>query len=161
MISSWKLYELYVELEGIEPRIWRRILVLRAIKLPDRIQQRGLLRRLLKMYLFHNPLEILTRLGLRPFSGSAPLAQQKLPQPVARTQLILLRRLARSHQVAQRLMGRIRHPHRRQVSGAIQRASLSASRRSVLTRSPSFTGICIGTTTLQSTPRFVSCQYNT
>ena len=47
------------------------------------------------------------------------MAQQKLAQPMPRAQLILLRGFARAHQIAQGLMRRVRHPHRRQVARAI------------------------------------------
>jgi hypothetical protein len=38
---------------------------------------------------------------------------------VARPQLILLRCLPGAHQIAERLVRRVRHPHRRQIAGAI------------------------------------------
>ena len=46
-------------------------------------------------------------------------AQQKLAQPMTSSQLILLGRLARPHQVAQRLRTLIRNPDRRQIAGSI------------------------------------------
>ena len=56
---------------------------------------------------------------LDPRRRTPPMAQQELAQPVPRPQLILLRRLARPHQIAQRLVLRVRHPHRRQVPAAV------------------------------------------
>jgi hypothetical protein len=52
--------------------------------------------------------------ALRP----AAVPQQKLAEPVRCFQLILFRRLTRAHQIPQRLMPCIAHPHRRQFSGA-------------------------------------------
>jgi hypothetical protein len=49
----------------------------------------------------------------------------------------------------------VRSPPRR------QRASFTASRRSVFTRSPAFTGTSVGATTAHPTPNSVSCQYST
>ena len=67
------------------------------------------------------------------------LAQQKLPQPMPMAQLIPLGGQPCPHQIAQRLVRRVGHPHRRQISGAQSRAPASrASRRSVFTRSPAF-----------------------
>ena len=45
--------------------------------------------------------------------------QQELAEPVFRPQLIFLSRLPRSYQISQRLMRRVRYPHRRQLSGPI------------------------------------------
>jgi len=48
-----------------------------------------------------------------------PAAQQQLLQPMARAQLVLLRRLARPHQVPQRLVRLIRHPDSCEITGPI------------------------------------------
>ena len=56
---------------------------------------------------------------LRALGRSPPVAQQELAQPVASPQLIALGRQASAHQIAQRLMRRIRHPHRRQIPAPI------------------------------------------
>ena len=50
--------------------------------------------------------------------------------------------------VAHRLMRRVRHPDRRQFSSSMRVASITASRRSVFTRSPAFIGIRDGATTM-------------
>jgi len=51
--------------------------------------------------------------------GPSSVPEQRLPQSMPRAQLILLRGIPGPHQIPQRLMGRIRHPHRRQVTRAI------------------------------------------
>jgi hypothetical protein len=76
------------------------------------IQQRVLLRRLLKVHLLFDPFLILLRPHLAR-RGSSALAQEKFTQPVARPQLILLGCFASPHQIPQRLMFFVRYPHRR------------------------------------------------
>ena len=49
----------------------------------------------------------------------AAVPQQELAQPVPRLQLILLGRFARPHQIAQRFVRGVRHPHGRQLPGAV------------------------------------------
>src|SRR5206468_2899147 len=56
---------------------------------------------------------------LHPPRRPQPPPQQELPQPVPCTQLVLFGRLPRPHQVPQRLVRRVRHPHRRQVTAAV------------------------------------------
>jgi hypothetical protein len=51
-------------------------------------------------------------------SSGGRLSQQELAQSMSRAVLILPGVLARSHQVAQGLMGGIGNPHRRQINGA-------------------------------------------
>ena len=82
------------------------------------IGQRGLQRRLLETHVALDPLQMLLGPGFHPFRP-APVSQQKLAQPMPRLQLIFLGRFARPHQIAQGLMGRIRHPHRRQFAGTV------------------------------------------
>jgi len=50
-----------------------------------------------------------------------------------------------------------RNPHRCQIPARWQRASFSASRRSVFTRSPAFTGTNVGAITSHLTPNSASC----
>ena len=61
--------------------------------------------------------------------GRAPaVSQQKLPQPMARAQLIFLRRLAGAYHVPQRLVRGVRDPHRRQVARAVAPCQFSGRR---------------------------------
>src|SRR6202011_2893016 len=46
-------------------------------------------------------------------------AQQEFAQPMTCPQLILLRRFARTHQIAQRLGTLVQNPHRRQIVGSV------------------------------------------
>jgi hypothetical protein len=68
---------------------------------------------------------------------------------------------ARPHQVPHRLLGRRRHPHRRQLPGPARpsRASRRESRRSVLTLSEPPFGTSDGATTWHATPIEVSSRY--
>jgi hypothetical protein len=69
-------------------------------------------------------------------------------------------RCARPDQIPHSLMGRIRNPNGGQFDGAGSFASITASRRSVLIRSPAFIGISEGATTTHSWPRAVICRCN-
>ncbi len=73
---------------------------------------------MLESLLVH-PLQILARTGRRTLGSSASLVQQKLQQSVSSPQRILLGRLPSAHQIAQRYVCRVRHLHRRQISGPI------------------------------------------
>ena len=99
---------------GLEPRE----AIGHVFDLVEIIQERRLLRRFGKPDVLH-PQEI----PLGPAvdaSGRAPaVSQQKLPQPMARAQLIFLRRLAGAYHVPQRLVRGVRDPHRRQVARAV------------------------------------------
>jgi hypothetical protein len=87
------------------------------------------------------------------------MAEQELLQAVAGAELIPLGGLAGAHQIAQASCAAsgthtgVTSPLRK------LRASFAASRRSVLMRSPAFTGTSVGATTMQPTPSSVSCQY--
>ena len=53
--------------------------------------------------------------------GVAPaVAEQEALQPLARDAAVALEVLARAHEVAQRLLGRGGHAHRRELAGAMQ-----------------------------------------
>jgi len=82
------------------------------------IQLRPLLRHLRKTNLLHSH-----HVGLGPclhfVYGALACAQQKLAQPMLRTQLILLRCLVYSHQIHERLGSGGRHPYRCQISGSM------------------------------------------
>ena len=78
------------------------------------VKQRCLLGRMLEPQLLH-PGEVLARPGRGALGGTPSLTQQELAQPIARAQLIAFGREPRPHQIPQRLMGFVRHPHRRQV----------------------------------------------
>jgi hypothetical protein len=82
------------------------------------IGERGLQRRLLEADVALNPLPVLFGPSLDSFRP-ASMSQEKLPQPVARFQLILLGRFASANQVAERLVIGIRHPDSRQFTGAV------------------------------------------
>jgi len=47
------------------------------------------------------------------------MPQQELAQPVSSVQVVLLRHFPCPYQVAQRLVGRVRYPNRRKISGPI------------------------------------------
>ncbi len=120
-------------LEGVDhrPHRWRR----RRHRLIDRpfepfdaadhvidfvqvVQPRGLLRRLLELHLT-DPRQV--SLCPRRHRGWRPpsVPQQKFAETMAGAQLVLLRRLSSSHQIPQRFVRGVRHPHGRQVSGAV------------------------------------------
>ena len=102
------------------------------------VQERRLLRRVGKPH----PLDP-QKMPLGPgghAGGPAPtVSQQKLAQPMARAQLIFLRRLSGAHHVPSRLVRGVGDPHGRQAATAVTPCQLRASRRSVFTRSPAFT----------------------
>ena len=65
---------------------------------------------------------------------------------------ITARVLACAHQIARSLLVRLRHPHRHELTQPQQPRHRSASRRSVLTRSPDARGIFDGAATVQAIP---------
>src|ERR1700684_551393 len=83
------------------------------------IQLRGLLGHLLKMYFPLHPFRVLHRPGLYPQRRSPAMPQKKPTQSMPCSKFFLLRRFAAPPQIPQRLMSRIRHPYRRQLSGPI------------------------------------------
>ena len=93
----------------------------------------------------------------KPMAASAvnpAVPQQEGKQLLAFAPKIVSRRLASPHKIAHRLMGRVRRPNPCQLSPArCNLASVTASRRFVLMRSPDRFGIRAGATTMQSWPR--------
>ena len=57
--------------------------------------------------------------GLRAGGRANTAAQQKLPQTMAGTELVLFGRLTGPDEIAQRFMRRIRYPHRREIAGTV------------------------------------------
>ncbi len=57
--------------------------------------------------------------GLDALGGPAPVAQEELPEPVARAELVLLGRLAGPHEIPQRFVGRVRDPDWGEVAGPV------------------------------------------
>ncbi len=126
------------------------------------IQQRVLLRRLLKMHLLFDPVQVLLGPHLDSRRGSAAVTQQKLAESVPCPQLILFGRFPGPHQVPQAL--HVPRPAPR--LGSDPRPDNCAPAcwrpvRSVFTRSPALTGTKLGATTSHFTPSAVSCQYST
>jgi len=120
----------------------------------DVILQHDLLRRMLETHR-GQPAPI----GLGP--GTSPavdpvMPQQKPLQMLPRFGQHPPSRHSRPHQVAHCFVRGIEDPDRGQLAGAVQLASIIASRRSVLTRSPDFIGIGEGATTMQLRPQPVS-----
>ena len=76
------------------------------------------MRRFGKPHALH-PLEIPLSPPVDAGGGAPAVSQQKLPQPMARAQLIFLRRLAGADHVPQGLMRGVRDPHRCQVARAV------------------------------------------
>ncbi len=87
------------------------------------VQQRRLLRTLLEALLL-DPHQIPAGPRRGALGGPTSLAQQELSQPMPGSQLITLGRQACTHQIAQRLVRRIRHPHRRQIPGPVAAGEL-------------------------------------
>jgi hypothetical protein len=76
----------------------------------------------------------------------AAVVQQELPQSLASSLLVLFHVFTGSQEIAQRFVIRIRHPYRREIASPVA-AAFTASRRSVLTRSPALTGTSDGAMT--------------
>jgi len=84
------------------------------------IQQRGFLRRLIKVDLFLDPGHVFHRPALlHRFRRAPAVTQQELVEPMTCAELVLLGVLTRAHQIAQGFVGGIGNPHRREVAGAI------------------------------------------
>ena len=77
-----------------------------------------------------------------------------------RAKLILLGRFPGPHQIAQRLVIRVRHPYRCQFSRPIIPRQLQRIPPIRLHPSPAFTGTNVGATTSHGAPILLSCQYN-
>ena len=88
------------------------------LDLVEIVQERRLLRRLGKPHALH-PQEMSLGPGIHPGGWAPPVPQQKLPYPMARAQLIFLRRLSGTHHVSQRFVRGVGHPHRRQGTCAV------------------------------------------
>ena len=92
----------------------------------------------------------------RPMAAAAvnpAVPEQEGEKLLAFSPKIVRRRLAGAHKIAHRLMSRIGRPHACQSPARCRRASVTASRRFVLMRSPDRFGIRAGATTMQSWPR--------
>jgi hypothetical protein len=88
------------------------------------VQPGSLLRRLLELQL-SNPGQVSLRPRRHGRRGPPAMPQQKLAQAVACTKLVLLCRFSGAHQVAQRLVRSVRHPYRREITGAIAPSQLA------------------------------------
>ena len=75
------------------------------------IGQRSFQRRLLETHMALDPLPMFLRPGFDSIRPPPAVPQQELSQPMTRFQLVLLRRFARSHQVAQCLVGAFGYPN--------------------------------------------------
>jgi hypothetical protein len=104
------------------------------IDLVDVVEQRRFLCRLIKADRTLHPHEV--GLGPRFYGGrrSPSVPQQKLAQPMARTQLVLLRRFSGTHQIAQRFVRRVGYPQ-----GSACHPSIHSARKRGLRRPPTFT----------------------
>src|SRR2546426_10398836 len=89
----------------------------RVLDLSEVVHARGLLRGLLELQ-GSDPASITLGPRLRPRRGPAPVAEQELLEPMPGSELIFLGGLARADQVAQRLVRRVRNPHRREIPAA-------------------------------------------
>ena len=143
---------------GVDGPLETRDAVHRVIDLGEVIQPRGFLRR---MITGEGPEPVSKALCPRPHPGrrTLPVAKQELLQAMAGAQLVALGRFSRARTRSRRASWAasgtqtgVRSPLRK------LRASFSASRRSVLMRSPAFIGTSVGATTTQLTPSCVSCQ---
>ena len=83
------------------------------------IEQRRLLGGLLEVHLATHPIEIFHRPGTHALRGTPPMAQQEFREPMACAQLITLGGQTRTHQIAQRFVCGIGHPHRGQVAHTV------------------------------------------
>ncbi len=100
-------------------------------------------------------------LGPRPTPDVDPsIPQQKRLQVLALFAQILHRGFARSDEIADRFMIRIRHPDRRQLASAMQSRQGDCIRRFVLTCSPGLFGISEGAITVHSCPSSMICRYS-
>jgi hypothetical protein len=63
-----------------------------------------------------HPRKVALRPRLHRGRRSAAVPQQEFAQPMARAQLVLLRRFSRADEIPQRFVRRVGHPHRRQVT---------------------------------------------
>jgi hypothetical protein len=82
------------------------------------VEQRRLQRRLLEVHRAQ-PRLVLGRPRGRLLRRMTAMPQQEMAQVLPRATLVLLGALSSAHQVAQRLVLRIGHPHRRQVAAAV------------------------------------------
>ena len=73
------------------------------------IEPGGLLGRLLELHL-SDPRQVALRPRRHRRGRATPVAQQEFSEPMARAQLILLRRLPGAHQIAEGLVRGVRHP---------------------------------------------------
>jgi hypothetical protein len=97
------------------------------------------------------PLEVHARPGGFPFVATA-IPEQKLRELMARDTLGFLGIVAGALEIAHRLGGRFGHMDFGEIAASQEAASFTASRRSVLTRSPAVFGTSEGAMTTQSMP---------
>jgi len=114
-----------------------------------------------KVHLAFDPLQVLVGPGVQPLRRAPSVAQQELAQAMPGAQLITLGRPARAHQVPQRLVRRIRHPHGRKVPGAVTARQLLGIAPVGLDPIPGLHRHQRRGTTSHFTPNCVSCQYST
>ena len=108
-----------VSTAALMARLESRDAIGHVIDFVDVVQQRRFLRRVIKVDRALHPRQVGLRPRLHRRRRSPAMPQQKLAQPMARPQLILLGRFPRADEIAQRFVRRVGHPHRRQVAGAI------------------------------------------
>src|SRR2546425_3308054 len=89
----------------------------RVVDLGQVVHARGLLRGLLELQ-GSDPASIALGPRLCPRRGAAPMAEEELLEAMPGPELVFLGGLARADQVAQRLVSRIRDPHRREIPTA-------------------------------------------
>ena len=97
----------------------------------------------------------------RPVAASAvnpAVPQQEGKQLLALATKIVSRGLPGADKIAHSFVGGVRCPHARQFAGPSSRASVTASRRFVLIRSPDRFGIRAGATTMHSWPSAWICR---
>src|SRR6202034_2349184 len=90
----------------------------RMLDLVQVVAEGDLLCGVLEVHRALDPMQVLLGPRARAFGGMPPVAQQELAQSVTGAQLITLSGQARAHQVTQRLVRRIGHPHRGQIPRA-------------------------------------------
>ena len=89
------------------------------------------------------------------------MAEEELPQPMPRAELIALRGFARPHQIPQGFMRGVRHPHRGQVVRPIAPHQFQRVPAIGLHPVARFHRSKLGATTSHPTPSGASCQYRT
>jgi hypothetical protein len=108
---------------GIDRLLEARDPIPGVVDLGDVVAVRRLLRRVIEAETADPLLEPVGP-RVRPRRGPAAAAEQQLLQAVAGAELVTLGSLTRPHQIPQRLVSRIRHPHGRQVAAPEQAGEL-------------------------------------